>query len=95
VYCGISHGEPPRELVCWRTNDGFTVSMRERGRAATWYHPNNVGLHEAVGREVGFGRHWHVRGVGFWCTSRRTGLICWNNAGHGWWLGRYHGYRVS
>jgi len=35
-----------------------------------------------------------VRGLGFWCTSRRTGLLCWNRVGHGWWLGRYRGYRT-
>lgn len=28
------------------------------------------------------------------CTSRSTGLTCRNRAGHGWWLGRFRGYRI-
>jgi hypothetical protein len=28
------------------------------------------------------------------CFSRRSGLTCENVAGHGFWLGRYHGYRI-
>jgi hypothetical protein len=30
----------------------------------------------------------------FRCVSRRTGLTCTNARGHGWWIGRYHGYRL-
>jgi hypothetical protein len=28
------------------------------------------------------------------CSSRATGLTCRNRVGHGWWLGRYRGYRI-
>jgi hypothetical protein len=28
LYCGISEGEPPIKLICWRAKDGYTVSMR-------------------------------------------------------------------
>jgi hypothetical protein len=94
AYCGRSHAEPPYSLTCWRPKDGFTVSMRERGRAGKFYNPLNRGYHDIVPREVAFGGHWHPRRFCFWCTSRRTGLICWNRAGHGWWLGRDRGYRL-
>lgn len=30
----------------------------------------------------------------FTCASRRSGLTCVNRDGHGFWLGRYRGYRV-
>jgi hypothetical protein len=30
----------------------------------------------------------------FVCNSRSSGLTCQNARGHGWWLGRYVGYRV-
>lgn len=30
----------------------------------------------------------------FTCASARTGLTCKNRSGHGWWLGRYRGYRI-
>ena len=68
--------------------------MQEGGAAGKRYEPKNIGFHDVVGRELRFGGHWHVRGLGFWCTSRRTGLTCWNSAGHGWWLGRGRGYRL-
>jgi len=32
--------------------------------------------------------------VQFVCKRRRTGLTCTNRAGHGWWLGRFRGYRI-
>ena len=94
AYCGVSEGEPPSALICWTPNDGFTVDMGERGTATKRYEPKNVGFHDVVGRELRFGGHWHPRALGFWCTSRSTGLTCWNRAGHGWWLGRYRGYRL-
>jgi hypothetical protein len=94
AYCGISHGERPYGLICWTPRDGFTVDMQERGTAGKRYEPKNVGYHDVVGRKLRFGGHWHVHGLGFWCTSRRTGLTCWNRAGRGWWLGRRRGYRL-
>ena len=32
--------------------------------------------------------------VAFVCRSRRTGLTCRNRHGHGFWLGRFRGYRL-
>jgi hypothetical protein len=92
VYCGTSHGEPPYHLICWTPNDGFTVSMGPRGRAGKTYIRNNRGYHDVVGRTLRFGQRW--ASVGFYCVSRRTGLTCTNRVGHGWWLGRYRGYRI-
>jgi hypothetical protein len=68
--------------------------MQERGRAGKRYEPKNISFDDVVGRELRFGGHWHIRGLGFWCISRRTGLTCVNRAGHGWWLGRVRGYRL-
>jgi hypothetical protein len=61
-------------------------------------------------RIIGFGQRWvyrcadpwkmstcHVGGAGvtaFTCVSRTTGLTCTNGAGHGWWIGRFRGYRL-
>src|SRR4051812_14266648 len=77
AYCGVSEGERPYELICWTPKDGLTAEMQEKGTARTRYEPKNIGFHDAVGRELRFGGHWHIRGLGFWCTSRRTGLTCW------------------
>ncbi len=92
AYCGISHGEPPYHLICWTPNDGFTVAMFARSRAYKSYNRTNRGLHDYVGRTLRFGQRW--AGAGFHCASRRTGLTCTNRIGHGWWLGRYRGYRL-
>jgi hypothetical protein len=92
AYCGISHGEPPYSLICWTPNDGFTVSMRVGGRASKKYWRPNRGYHDSVGRTLRFGQRW--ASIGFRCASRRTGLTCTNRVGHGWWLGRYRGYRL-
>jgi hypothetical protein len=92
AYCGITHGEAPYGLICWTPNDGFTVSMRARSRAYKEYHRPNRGYHDVVGQTLGFGQKW--ASVGFRCVSRRTGLTCINRVGHGWWLGRYRGYRL-
>ena len=60
-------------------------------------------------RLLRFGETWRVRCtnpanwstcrakdgvIAFTCTSRRTGLTCRNAAGHGYWIGRYRGYRL-
>ena len=52
-------------------------------------------------RLLRFGQQWSfgpdASGVGpinYRCWSRRTGLTCRNRQGHGWWLGRYRGYRL-
>lgn len=59
-------------------------------------------------RLLGFGRHWRLRcddpgafktcdgrGVtAFTCASTRNGLTCRNAAGHGFWIGRFRGYRL-
>jgi hypothetical protein len=93
AYCGTSHGEPPYSLICWTPNDGFTVSMYRFGGASKEYYRPNKGYHDVVGRILRFGQWWSVRG--YWtCVSRQTGLTCKNSAGHGWWLGRYRGYRI-
>jgi hypothetical protein len=93
AYCGVSEGEPPISLICWTPNDGFTVSMLRVGRASKEYYRPNKGYHDVVGRILRFGQWWGVRG--YWsCVSRSTGLTCKNRAGHGWWLGRYKGYRM-
>jgi hypothetical protein len=45
-----------------------------------------IGLAEDCSRRVGK--------VAFSCRSRRTGLTCRNRHGHGFWLGRFRGYRL-
>jgi hypothetical protein len=33
AYCGISEGEAPLSLICWRPADGLTLDMSRLGRA--------------------------------------------------------------
>ena len=93
AYCGTDH-YTGRTLTCWTPNDGFTISMRRRGtRVYKTYLGHNKGRHDPhIGQTLSFGRTW--RSNGFRCISQSDGLTCTNLEGHGWWLGRYVGYRV-
>jgi hypothetical protein len=51
--------------------------------------------------QLKFGADWTCcfdrRGFGaayYTCMSRSNGLTCKNRSGHGWWLGRFKGYRI-
>jgi hypothetical protein len=94
AYCGVSEGEPPFHLICWRPSDGMTLWMRRLGPARKRIDAHNRGYYDpAPGRVLRFGKQWRV--AGYWsCVSRRTGLTCTNRAGHGWWVGRVHGSRL-
>jgi hypothetical protein len=94
-------------LFCWTPNDGFNIALSasRRPRASTqkaykWHY-------EPGGRPLGFGQAWWINregvqglgrgGVGdvlIRCVSRTNGLTCTNRAGHGFWLGRFRGYRL-
>jgi hypothetical protein len=92
AYCGRDEYTGNR-LVCWTPNDGFTVRMTARGTARQRYLRANRGFHDRYyGRTLRFGRS--VRLGAFMCRNRRSGLTCTNRRRHGWWLGRYVGYRL-
>jgi hypothetical protein len=93
AYCGVSEGEPPLSLICWRPRDGITLDMTRRGRAHRSLYRPNRGADDVAGRILSFGKIW--RFPDYWkCVSRATGLTCTNRAGHGWWLGRVRGSKV-
>jgi len=64
--------------------------------------------YKPAARVLEFGRHWRLScdnpgnyatckrsGVtAFTCASLRTGLTCRNAVGHGFWIGRFRGYRL-
>ncbi len=98
----------PGPLFCWTPNDGFNLGMSHNGRVRR--HPTMVkgapttkyvtDWATRVG-QLRFGQDWvwsvDRRGFGtvfYTCKSRSTGLTCTNRAGHGWWLGRFKGYRI-
>ena len=88
VYCGLSEGEGPLRLICWRPYDGLTLDVGRFGRAQGRIYLPNRGFYQPVpGHVLRYGETW--RRPGYWrCASRSTGLTCTNRAGHGWWLGR-------
>ena len=93
AYCGVSEGEPPLKLICWRPGDGLTLSMTRAGLTRRRLSALNRGYHAAEGQILLFGKVWQLRG--HWkCISRATGLTCTNKSGHGWWLGRMRGSRL-
>ena len=83
VYCGLSEGEGPLHLICWRPADGLTFSIGRSGGAQRWINPRNRGFHQVAGR----GETWSAA-RSFRCVSRATGLTCVNRSHHGWWVGR-------
>lgn len=88
AYCGVSEGEGPLRLICWRSSDGLTLDMGRFGHAQESVHLSNRGFYQPVpGRVLRYGQTW-TRPRYFRCVSRSTGLTCTNRFGHGWWLGR-------
>jgi len=88
AYCNDYSGE----LICWTPNDGFTVHMTSRGRPVKSYRRDHRGYIDRYAKVLRFGRA--VKLGPYVCNSTRDGLTCTNSAGHGWWLGRYVGYRL-
>jgi hypothetical protein len=91
AYCGRDEYRGTN-LICWTPNDGFTVTMTLRESPGKTYRRGNRGFVQNLAPVLRFGRTW--RGGSFVCRSRTTGLTCVNRRGHGWWLGRYVGYRL-
>ncbi len=58
-------------------------SMQMRGRVSVGYFMSNVATKFPI---LGYGRSWAWHGVR--CTSRRSGLTCRNQSGHGFVLSR-------
>jgi hypothetical protein len=86
-------------LTCWTPNDGFYVRMTPQGHVAKGYARKFRGYRDTYWADglMSYGENWKHISPGFFqygCRSRRTGLTCGNHEGHGWWLGRYRGYRV-
>jgi hypothetical protein len=97
-------------LNCWRPRDGFTMTMEPTGKPLFGPLAANRGPVESLLLErwlLRFGETWwgnqaeqQGRGVGkgrvlFRCKSRMSGLSCRSRSGHGFWLGRVRGHRVS
>jgi hypothetical protein len=57
--------------------------MQTRGSVSVGYFQSNVATDLPILR---YGRTWTWHGIR--CTSRRTGLTCTNQAGHGFVLSR-------
>src|SRR6267143_954345 len=56
AYCGVSEGEPPLGLICWRPIDGLTLDMTRAGRPRRRLSMLNRGYNDpATGRVLTFG----------------------------------------
>lgn len=95
-------------LYCWTPNDGFSLFLGVAGRPSKGYELESKWRYDASPplRLLRFGTsYWanasYRQGVGvgtgrvlFRCQSRSSGLMCENRGGHGFWLGRFRGYRI-
>ncbi len=91
LYCEIVQFKPT-SLDCWRSTDGRNIGILLTGRAVVNPDTNNRGNHQDRAPVLQFGQTWHR--FAYTCTSRRLGVTCKNRSGHGFWLGRYKGYRL-
>jgi len=91
AYCRVLGG--PARIVCWTPNDGFTVTLYTTRRPEHFYYAGHRDYYKAV-RVLPFGYRVSYGAGTIACRSTTGGLTCTNPAGHGFWLGRYHGYRV-
>jgi len=89
AYCRLLAA--PVRVTCWTPNDGFTITLYTTRRPEVFYYPGHRDYYRAVGLlPFNAGVDYNVIS----CWSRRTGLTCTNAASHGFWLGRYHGFRI-
>ena len=97
AYCGMGPDSPHRRsqeyIHCFTPNDGFDVYMKRTGRPSAGYVRSERGFYVHPYKRLAFGQSVSLL-PGFSCTSRATGLTCVNSAKHGWWLGRFKGYRL-
>lgn len=102
AYCrmGFSGGAWTR-FLCFTPNDGFYVRMtgvlnsRRPVRVVKGYSRRFLHYRNRNIRLLPFGRTWFSSDAEIvTCRSRSTGLTCRHWRGHGWWLGRYRGYRI-
>lgn len=97
VYCGMGPDSPHKRsqeyIHCFTPNDGFDVWMSRSGRPTASYVRAERGQYVQPYKRLAFGQSVSLL-PGFKCTSRATGLTCVNAQGHGWWLGRFKGYRL-
>jgi hypothetical protein len=83
---GPSHGRNVVDctVFCEASARGQKIwSMQTRGRVSIGYFMSNVATDFPVLR---YGRSWSWHGIR--CTSRRSGLTCQNQSGHGFVLSR-------
>jgi hypothetical protein len=89
-----------RSFTCVTPNDGFYVRMvglyKARPTITKGYRASFKGMGvDATEELLRFGSTWDPFGIGILsCVSRSTGLTCRHDSGHGWWLGRFRGYRI-
>lgn len=95
-------------LYCWTPNDGYTIELRDARRPpAGRYVAKNKWHYEPSTRRLTYRQDWWLNRVGqegtgangrgdvlIRCASRSNGLTCTNRRGHGFWLGRFRGYRL-
>src|SRR5687768_6501775 len=70
AYCDVTRVNARLSLVCWTPYDGFTATMRVRGRPTTRYVADREGHTPRARRVLRYGESWRSRG--FRCTSRRS-----------------------
>lgn len=88
-------------MGCLTPNDGFFVNITSalgssRASVSHSYNSAYKNYRDDRVRLLDFGENWASSDAEVYrCESRSDGLTCRHtDSGHGFWLGRYHGYRI-
>jgi hypothetical protein len=88
LRCDILSGLKPKpRLACELDLTGF--QMAPKGRSSVVCAGDTAVNRQA--RALRYGSKWSR--AGFTCTSKKAGLRCRNQSGHGFFLSRAHSYR--
>ena len=81
IYCRYAQARP-LGLTCWRSKDGYTITLRVYGRPQAGYDPSNRKLYEDASPVLRYGRSWGSYKV-IGCKITTKNLYCKNRGRHG------------
>jgi hypothetical protein len=93
LYCELGDLPAPRVLICWRARDGLSIGMLPTGRATVSPDRNNKANHQDRAPVLGYNHTWRYR-TSYRCISKPAGVTCRNRSNHGFFLGRFRGFRL-
>jgi hypothetical protein len=81
IYCRYALARP-LAITCWRSKDGYAVTLHVYGRPLAYYNPVYRHMYEDTSPILRYGQSWgSYRVIG--CKATKQNLYCKNRGGHG------------